>query len=77
LTSTRLNILSTLADALGNIDSSKEQQNLFATITSIDFANYDSLVNAQKAIEQYRTKNNITVEENTALDTIIQELENA
>ena len=62
LASTRLNILSALADALGEIDTSKEQQDLFATITSIDFTNYDSLLNAQKAIEQYRTKNNITDE---------------
>ena len=77
LASNRLTTLKGLSDALSNLDNSKEQQNLFATITSIDFTNYDSLVNTQKTIEQYKAKNNITAEESAVLDTIIQELENA
>lgn len=62
LASNRLTALKGLSDALSNLDSSKEQQDLFSIITSTDFTNLDSLLNAQKAIEQYRAKNNITSE---------------
>lgn len=60
LASNRLTALKDLSDALSNLDSSKEQQDLFSIITSTDFTNLDSLLNTQKAIKQYRTKNNIT-----------------
>ena len=51
LATNRLSVLNNLADALGEIDSSKEQQDLFSIITSTDFTNLDSLLNTQKAIE--------------------------
>ena len=77
LATKRLNTLSNLADALANIKDSEKQQALFATLTAIDFTNYDSLVTAQKALEQYSKTNQLTTEESAALSAMVQELENA
>ena len=59
LAQNRLIVLNDLSVALEKIDDSKVQQDLFNTITAIDFTDFDGLVNAQKALEKYRKENEI------------------
>ena len=57
LAQNRLNILGQMSEALAGADSST-QRDLFSTLTKVDFSDYDSLANAAKALETYKTPEN-------------------
>ena len=64
LAGTRLTSLYNLSNALSSIEgenASKIQQDLFGIITSIDFSSYEKIIQAQKQIQEYGTKNGIDV----------------
>ena len=73
----RLSVLNNLAQKLSSL-SRKHQKALYGVVTNIDFSSYESIVNAEKEIENYlATNKNMTAEERTSVMEMQQDLKQA
>ena len=77
LASSRLEILNSLANTLSKIEDSTIQNDLYNTITGINFNDYDSIKNGIKSIETYANKNSIDLEGDNEIAEIYKTLTDA